>query len=322
MFAITQVVSKWRQYLLGRRFTIYIDQQSLKNLTNQTIQTPEQQKWLIKLVGYDFQMVYKPDKQNTVVDALSRIPDASLMLLAVNTFAIGHQLKALNQSHLELLELQKCVQRKDEKCLHSQFKDGLLLYRGRLVVPSDLSFRHKLLIEFHSTAIGGHAGIARTYHRLASNFFWKQMRQDVWSYVVTCQVCQQMKDTHLHPAGLLQPLPIPDHVFKDIAMDFVTCLPSSKGKTTIMTVVDRSSKYGHFIPLLSTFSTHTVEEAFVVGVIRLHGPPRTVVTDREPKFLHSFWQEINRLQGSTLAMSTAYHPQSDGKSKALNKCVE
>ncbi|PHT44079.1 putative LRR receptor-like serine/threonine-protein kinase [Capsicum baccatum] len=146
------------------------------------------------------------------------------------------------------------------------------------------------------------------------------MRKDIQTFVAACQICQQMKDSHLHPAGLLQPLPIPDQVFEDIAMDFITCLPSSKGKTTIMTVVDRLTKYGHFIPLPSTFSTHTVAEAFVVGIIRLHGPPRSIVTECDPRFLHSFWQEINRLQGSTLAMSTAYHTQSP--SEALNKCVE
>ncbi|KAH0725501.1 hypothetical protein KY284_001366 [Solanum tuberosum] len=148
------------------------------------------------------------------------------------------------------------------------------------------------------------------------------MCKDVKSFVMTCQICQQMKDTNLHPAGLLQPLPIPDQVFEDIAMDFITCLPSSKGKTTILTVVDRLTKYGHFIPLPSTFSTQLVAEAFIVGVIHLHSPPRTIVTDRDPRFLHSFWQEINHLQGSTLAMSTAYHPQTDGQSEALNKCLE
>ncbi|KAH0688978.1 hypothetical protein KY289_016336 [Solanum tuberosum] len=105
-------------------------------------------------------------------------------------------------------------------------------------------------------------------------------------------------------------------------MDFITCLPSSKGNTMIMTVVDRLTKYGHFIPLPSTFSTHTIVEAFVVGIIRLYCPPRSIITDRDPRFLHSFWQEINRLQGSTLAMSTTYHPQTDGQSEALNKCVE
>lgn len=202
------------------------------------------------------------------------------------------------------------------------FKDGLLFYKGRIVIPSDSSLRLKLIFEFHATPTGGHAGVARTFHRLASNFFWRHMRHDVQIFVAACQICQQMKDSHLHPTGLLQPLPIPDQVFEDIAMDFITCLPSSKGKTTIMIVVDRLTKYGHFIQLPSTFSTHTVAEAFVVGIIRLHGPPRTIVTDRDPRFLHLFWQEIHRLQGSTLAMSTAYHPQTDGQSGALNKCVE
>ena len=89
-----------------------------------------------------------------------------------------------------------------------------------------------------------------------------------------------------------------------------------------MTVVDRLTKYGHFIPLPSTFSTYTVAEAFVIWVIRLHGTPRTIVTDRDPRFLHSFWQEIHRLQGSTLSMSTTYHPQTNGQFEALNKCVE
>lgn len=81
MFAITQVVSKWRQYLLGRKFTIYTDQQSLKSLTNQTIQTPEQQKWLSKLVGYDFQIIYWPGKLNHAADALSRTPDVVMLPL-------------------------------------------------------------------------------------------------------------------------------------------------------------------------------------------------------------------------------------------------
>lgn len=133
---------------------------------------------------------------------------------------------------------------------------------------------------------------------------------------------QRFKDCNRLPAGLLQPLSIPSMVFEEMAMDFMTCLPSSKGKTTIMTVVDRLSKYGHFIPLPSTFSAHIVAQAFVIHIIKLHGPPRTTVTDRDPRFLHTFWQAINGLQGTILAMSTSHHPQMDGQSEALNKCVE
>ena len=105
IFAITQAVSKWRKYLLGRRFTILTDQQSPKNLTTQTIQTPEQKKWLTKLVGYDFRILYKRRKKNQAADALSRQPDASFLDLSVQTFALEHEIKALNQSHLDLLAI-------------------------------------------------------------------------------------------------------------------------------------------------------------------------------------------------------------------------
>lgn len=106
MFAITQAVSNWRQYLLGRQFTIFTDQQSLRNLTTQTIQTPEQQKWLTKLVGYDFRIVYRPGKHNSAADALSRHTDATLLVISVNTFTLEQELKHLNKTHPELLKIQ------------------------------------------------------------------------------------------------------------------------------------------------------------------------------------------------------------------------
>lgn len=131
-----------------------------------------------------------------------------------------------------------------------------------------------------------------------------------------------MKDLVKQPAGLLQPIPVPDMVFEEITMDFITCLPSSKGKATIITMVDRLSKYAYFIALPSTFTAQTMAIAFVSEVIRLHGLPKVIVTDRDPRFMNYFWKEIHRLQGTTLSMSTTYHPQTDGQSEALNRCVE
>lgn len=89
-----------------------------------------------------------------------------------------------------------------------------------------------------------------------------------------------------------------------------------------MTVIDRLTKYGHFIALPSSFSAQSVAVAFVSHVLKLHGAPRVIISDRDPRFLYSFWKEIHRLQGTTLATSTAYHPQTYGQSEALNKCVE
>ena len=105
MFAITQAVSKWRQYLLGRKFTIITDQQSLRSLTNQTIQTPEQQKWLTKLVGFDFHIVYRPGKQNAAADALSRSFEEAYMSISITSLELEQEYRQLNTNHYELITI-------------------------------------------------------------------------------------------------------------------------------------------------------------------------------------------------------------------------
>uniref|UniRef100_M1BRB2 Integrase catalytic domain-containing protein n=1 Tax=Solanum tuberosum TaxID=4113 RepID=M1BRB2_SOLTU len=131
-----------------------------------------------------------------------------------------------------------------------------------------------------------------------------------------------MKDTCSRPSGLLLPFPIPSAIFEDISMDFITGLPPSHGRTVILVIVDRLSKYGHFIALPPKFTSHKIAKVFVQEYIRLHGFPSTIISDRDPIFLSEFWAEINRLQGTQLAKSSAYHPQSDGQTEALNKCLE
>ncbi|KAJ0430223.1 putative nucleotidyltransferase, Ribonuclease H [Helianthus annuus] len=322
MFAITQAVAKWRQYLLGRRFVIITDQQALRNLQDQVIQTPEQHKWLGKLLGFDFEIIYRPGKHNTAADALSRVSAATLFALSSRAVSFIDQLKEANQTHPELLHWQQQLKDQASSCSAFKFKDGLLFYNDRLVVPANSPLRQQLLMEFHSSPTGGHAGITRTFHRLAANFFWKHMRQDVTNFIHSCHICQQTKTSSLSPAGLLQPLPIPELVFESIALDFITCLPPSHGKTVIMVVVDRLSKYGHFIALPSSFSSSTVAEAFVNEIVRLHGIPTDIVTDRDPRFMTDFWNDLHRLQGTHLSFSSAYHPQSDGQTEVLNKTLE
>ncbi|KAH0737522.1 hypothetical protein KY290_036227 [Solanum tuberosum] len=322
MFAITEAVQKWRQYLLGRKFLIITDQQPLKALTNQVIQTPEQQRWLSKLIGFDFEILYRPGKLNSAADALSRVPTMMALTLAVTEIALINKLRQLNRTNAKLLDLQHQLCTDPASLPQFSFQEGLLLFRNRLVIPPDHDLKKLLLEEFHSSKIGGHAGISRTFHRLSSNFYWSGMRQDVKQFVLTCQICQQMKDTCSRPSGLLLPLPIPSAIFEDISMDFITGLPSSHGRTVILVIVDRLSKYGHFIALPPKFTSHKIAEVFVQEYIRLHGFPSTIVSDRDPIFLSEFWAEINRLQGTQLAKSSAYHPQSDGQTEALNKCLE
>jgi hypothetical protein len=114
------------------------------------------------------------------------------------------------------------------------------------------------------------------------------MKRVVQDLVHACAVCQCNKPEHLHPAGLLLPLPVPQGVWSDIATDFVKALPRVQGKSVILTMVDRFSKYAHFIPLAHPYSAETVAQAFFNDVVRLHGIPQSIVSDRDSVFTSNF----------------------------------
>ena len=104
------------------------------------------------------------------------------------------------------------------------------------------------------------------------------------------------------------PLPVPTAVWTDIGLDFVEALPKVRGKSVILTVVDRFSKYCHFIPLAHPYSAESVAQAFFADIVRLHGMPQSLVSDQDPIFTSTLWRELMRLMGAKLHMTTAFHP--------------
>ena len=140
--------------------------------------------------------------------------------------------------------------------------------------------------------------------------------------VQECSICQQNKIEHIHPAGLLQPLPIPEQKWESISMDFITGLPKVQGKDCLYVMVDRLTKFAHFFSISSDYFAAQVVELFFREVFKLHGLPKTIVSDRDSRFTGAFWQELFRVAGSKLATSTIYHPQSDGQTEIVNKWIE
>ncbi|KAA8531351.1 hypothetical protein F0562_006060 [Nyssa sinensis] len=193
---------------------------------------------------------------------------------------------------------------------------------GRLHLGTLKVQQEQVMEQFHSSPMGGHTGSQKTHSRLKREFFWHGMRKDIRKYIRECEVCQRNKTENLKPAGALQPLPIPSKVWVDISIDFIEGLPLSKGYSVIMVVVDRFSKYSHFIPLSHLYTASTVVKAFMENIFKLHGIPQSIVSDRDGIFTSHFWKEIFHLSGTKLLMSSAYHPQTDGQTEVMNKCLE
>ncbi|GJS00216.1 retrotransposon-related protein [Tanacetum coccineum] len=294
LLAVIHVVQKWNHYLLDKHFIIKTDQESLKYLLEHKLATPFQQKWVSELLGFDYEIQYKKgvEKQTTW-----------------NSDPVLHKL---------ISELQL------NPSSHSRYQwTGKELKRNsKLVIGNDTTLKQKLLHWMHNSPQGGHSGIPATLKRIQSLFYRPKLRTDVHTYIKECEVCQKCKANLAASPGLLQPLPIPKGIWEDIAMDFIEGLPISKGKSVILVVIGRLSKYSHFIALKHPFSALTVAQKFLDTIVKLHGFPTSIVSDRDKIFLSQFWTELLALNGIDQNLSTAYHPQSDGQSEVLNRCLE
>lgn len=170
MLAITEAVAKFRHYLSGHYFIIRTDQKSLHHLTNQTIQTPDQEEWLPKLLGFRFSIEYKPGNTNVVADALSR---SFYMALSSPVFTILDDIREAIVQDKELLAVKAaCLDQPLSRPPYS-VRDDTLFWKGRIVIPQNaVELKQQLLLEYHSSPVGGHAGVYRTFRRLAAIFFW------------------------------------------------------------------------------------------------------------------------------------------------------
>ena len=317
--AVVHCLREWRHYLLGAKFTMVTDNAAITHFKTQKVLSAKLVRWCDLLAEYDFDFVHRAGKSNVVADALSR----KRHLAAVSAWGNGvlDRIREGLKRDPEAERLFKLV--REGECKRYWIEDDVLLtYGRRLYVPRWGDLRRHIVQECHDAEWAGHPGQQRTYALIEKTYYWPEMRRDIRGYVKTCLVCQQDKPSTLKPAGLLQPLPIPEYAWECVSLDFIASLPVSEGFGSILVVVDRFSKYAIFIPATRDCNAEEVARLFFKHVVKLWGLPRSIVSDRDPRFTGRLWRELFRLMGSRLHFSTSFHPQTDGQTERVNSLLE
>jgi len=316
-------VERWRPYLQIQEFLIKTDHKSLSYLTEQNLHSEMQRKAMTRLMGLKFRIIYRQGKENTVADSLSRV--GHLMALQAVASIQPTWIQEVLNSYATDPKAQELL---TKLVVHSPDEHGFSLqqhiirHNGKVWLGDNSALQTRIIDAFHSTPIGGHSGTNATYHRIKNLFTWKGLKQDVDSFVKQCSICQQAKHVNTLPAGLLAPIPIPEGAWQQISMDFVEGLPVSNTFNAILVVVDRFTKYAHFIPLKYPFTAAQIAKVVLDNIVKLHGLPTAIVTDRDKIFVSAFWKELFKLYGIQLQLSTAYHPQIDDQTERVNQCLE
>jgi hypothetical protein len=204
--------------------------------------------------------------------------------------------------------------------------NGLLYFedadsRIRLCVPE--TERNEVLREVHDGPHeSAHAGWERTLAALRERFYWPSMRTDVIKYVRTCDPCQKIKHSRGAGVGFLQPLEIPINPFDDISLDLITGLPKSQDRDAILVVVDKLTKYAHFIATTAEVTALEVASLLFKRIVKHFGLPSRLIGDRDPRWTSSVWKALAQLFGTRLALSTSKHPQTDGQTEVMNQHLE
>ncbi|KAK8600587.1 hypothetical protein V6N12_050440 [Hibiscus sabdariffa] len=201
--------------------------------------------------------------------------------------------------------------------------NGLMYFKDRICVPNDEELKKEILKEAHRSSFLIHPRSVKMYKDLKSLYWWPCMKATITDFVSRCLTCQKVKVEHQAPTGLLQPTEFPQWKWNKITMDFVTGLPISPTKNDVVwVIVDRFTKFTHFIHVRTSISSDTMVELYIREVIRLHGTPNSIVSDRDPKFTFRFWKSLQKTLGTKVHLITDFHPQTDGQSERVIQVLE
>lgn len=339
LLAIITALGAWRHYLYGTKFVVRTDHKSLEHFKTQPLLSGRQSRWKDIIANFDFNIEYVEGKTNVVADGLSRRADHSIKPVAVQPSTQLLNMLRVTPHRLNVVTTLLCdiktamqndpsyraalVQRRT-RADPIQVVGGFLYYKhNRLVLPNDSVLRTRIMQECHDTPLGGHLGKDKTIEQVKRRVYWSGMDADIIKYVTSCDACQRNKPSQQAKMGQLMSLPIPRYPWQQVSMDLITGLPRSRsGHDAIVVYVCKQTKQVHFVATVTNVTAPQLAQITIHEVVRLHGLPESILSDRDPRFTAHFWRAFWSQLGTTLTMSTAYHPQTDGQTERANRTLE
>jgi hypothetical protein len=211
---------------------------------------------------------------------------------------------------------------RDELPTDYTIEDSLLLYKSRLCVRRGTVLCTRLIQEVHAQPSTAHPSAKKTYQLLAKQYYWVGLESDVKRYVDNCIPCGYAHPRQSKQQGLLHPLPVPAYPWQHICMDFKEFPEDKHGYNMILVFIDRLGKDSVSIPCHKTIDARSMAQLYIQWVYRFGHTPETIISDRGPQFVSSFWNEFCRIIGVKIKLSTAYHKETDGQTEVMNRYID
>ncbi|EGD73249.1 hypothetical protein PTSG_12229 [Salpingoeca rosetta] len=299
LLAIVVALQKWRHYFGFSTVEVITDHKSLLDLQTQSkISERRILRWMETLAEFSIKWTYTPGVDNHVPDTLSRLVGSTTTALVPTQLGTNYE---ADSAYKKLLARLSPPFRFDG--------DVLLFHDRRCVVKSDI----KAVLR-HAHDAHGHPGLFKTLGHLSRRFFWPRMYSDAAEYIQGCHTCLMSKPA-VRPTAPLQPLDVPPYPWHTVTCDFVSGFPTVRGFDTIAVYVDKLSKTVHLAPCSKTLDAAGAARLLVDTVVRHHGTPCRMISDRDPRFVSKVYKEVAKALGIKLSFSTASHPQTDGQSE-------
>jgi len=336
MLSVKHHVELWRCYIEGRQVHIFTDHKPNTTFSTNPLVTRRQARWTDALQGFDITFHYQQGKFQ-IADSLSRHPVHPAAIVA------GVRTKYMRCRHICSIQTTKSVSAKNPTFI-DQMKSGysddpyfqdivnveklektddIFYFENTIVVPNSNNLRTQVIKQYHSPPGAGHPGRDKVRYLVKKDFWWPNMDNDIAEFVKKCDSCQRNKKGQTSRQGLLQPLQLPSTPWESISMDFVVSLPETNtGFDQIIVFVDRLTKMVHLVPSYMTDTAVDIAHLYVANIVRLHGLSMQIVSDRDAKFTSKFWKTVMQDLGVDQAMSSAFHPQTDGNTERVNRVME